>query len=231
VIYRNQKRPALGAEDISELIECAEPGQIRTLFILLAATGLRISEALALEARHFIHGGKSILVEQQVAKDQPRIINYLKTDASYRQVDLSPRISAYLRTYVSHQKGLIFQTQRGTPHLYHNIETRWLDPLLATLGLGEMSWHSFRRFRNSHLRARRCQPDLLQYWMGHKPREMGEVYSALKDDLRQRWEEVERCGYGFSFSKEVVPNVPRLGLHVVSKSKSVDGRKTAANVY
>jgi hypothetical protein len=48
-------------------------------------------------------------------------------------------------------------------------------------GLG---WHSFKRFRNSWLRApaQRCQEDLRKFWLAHKPKEMGEVYSALKED-------------------------------------------------
>jgi integrase len=228
VQFNKQKRPALMVEGVNDLIDNAKPGQMRVLFILLAATGLRISEALALESKHFIHGGRSILVEQQVDKDCPRIVHYLKTDAAFREVDLHSEIAAYMRAYVSHKTGLIFHTQRGTPYLYHNIETRWLDPILTAVGLGEMSWHSFRRFRNSWLRARRCQEDHRMHWLGHQPREMGEIYSALKKDLAARWEEVDRCGYGFSLPKDVVPNVPRIGLHVVSKTKSAGSQKTAS---
>lgn len=41
------------------------------MYVLLAATGMRVSEALALEARHFINDGRTIVVEQQVDKDTP----------------------------------------------------------------------------------------------------------------------------------------------------------------
>jgi hypothetical protein len=50
-------------------------------------------------------------------------------------------------------------------------------------------------------------------WLGHKPGEngdMGEVYSALRDDLDARWEEAERVGYGFVLPNEDVPNVPKI---------------------
>src|SRR5580704_1263696 len=33
------------------------------LYVLLATTGMRVSEALALEARHFVNGGRTIVVE------------------------------------------------------------------------------------------------------------------------------------------------------------------------
>ena len=74
VVYSKQRRPALKAEGINALIRAAESDEEQYLYVLLAATGMRISEALALEARHFINGGLTILVEQQVDKDQPRIV-------------------------------------------------------------------------------------------------------------------------------------------------------------
>ena len=67
------------------LIASAESDEERYLYVLLAATGMRISEALALEAKHFINDGRTIVVEQQVMKDRPHIKKKLKTDASYRQ--------------------------------------------------------------------------------------------------------------------------------------------------
>ena len=73
VVYRKQKRPALKVDGINALVAAAESDYERCLYVLLAATGLRISEALALEARHFINGGLTIVVEQQVDKDCPRI--------------------------------------------------------------------------------------------------------------------------------------------------------------
>jgi hypothetical protein len=45
--------------------------------------------------------------------------------------------------------------------------------------------------------------------MAHKPKEMGELYSALREDLPARLAEAERVGYGFVLPVEVVPNVPK----------------------
>jgi integrase len=59
VEYSEQKRPSLKAKTISDLI-AASSGQEQALYVLLAATGLRISEALAIETRHFINGGRTI---------------------------------------------------------------------------------------------------------------------------------------------------------------------------
>jgi integrase len=203
------------------------------LYVLLAATGLRISEALALEARHFINGGRTIVIEQQVDKDCPVIVDVLKTDAAYRQIDLHSYVAAYLRSFVSGKSGLILHTDKNTSYLYGNLADDWLDPSLGKLGLYEegLGWHGFRRLRNTWLRKQRVQEDMRKFWLGHKPGksvegksgDMGEVYSALKEDVPARLAEADRVGSGFSLPKEVVPNVPRKGLFVVARKTPATG--------
>ena len=139
-------------------------------------------------------------MEQQVEKDCTRITDKLKTEFSYRQIDLHPDVAAYLGKFMAKKSGLVLHTSEGTPYLYGNLADDWLDPRLAKLGLYEvgMGWHSFKRFRNSWLRApdQRCQEDVRKFWLAHKPTEMGELYSALKEDLAVRLDEAERVGYG-----------------------------------
>ena len=136
VEHAEQKRPSLKASAISELIK-ASSGQEQALYVLLAATGMRVSEALAVEIHHFTNDGRTINVEQQVEKDSPRIVKYLKTAAAKRQVDLHPDIAEYLQRYAAAKPGLLFDTANGTPHLYGNLEDRWLTPRLTKMGLDE----------------------------------------------------------------------------------------------
>jgi integrase len=210
-----QKRPSLKADAISKLIQ-ASSGQEQALYVLLAATGLRISEALAVEKRHFINGGRTITVEQQVEKDSARIVKYLKTAAAKRQVDLHPDIAEYLRRYTAGKTGLLFHTANGTPHGYGNLEDHWLTPRLVKMGLDEegMGWHSFKRFRKTWLRGSRCLEDINNFWMAHKPQTMSEVYSHLHEELQLRLDEAERVGYGFTLPGSdvgsAVPIVPKL---------------------
>jgi integrase len=227
VEYHKQKRPALKVDGINALIAAAESDEERYLYVLLAATGMRISEALGLEAKHFLNDFRTIDVKQQVMKDCPAITDKLKTPASYRQIDLHPDVAAWLQAFVSGKSGLILKTENGTPYLYGNLQDDWLDPRLAKLGLYQEGggWHQFKRFRNSWLRApgQRCQEDVRKFWLAHKPKEMGEVYSALKEDLAARLAEAERVGYGFALPAEVVPNVPRKGLFVVTRKTPATG--------
>jgi integrase len=214
VEYSEQKRPSLKAKAISEFISDS-CGQEQALYVLIAATGMRISETLAVETGHFINGGRTIKVEQQVEKDSPQIVKYLKTAAAKREVDLHPKVAEFLQRYMGGKSGLLFSTAAKTPHMYSNLEDRWLTPRLVKMGLDEkgMGWHSFRRFRKTWLRGQRCLEDINNFWMAHKPQTMSEVYSHLHEELEMRLAEAERVGYGFDLLEKpkvaVVPIVPK----------------------
>jgi integrase len=209
--YREQKRPALNAKAVSQIIADSE-GQERALYVLLAATGMRISEALAIETQHFANDTRTVKVGQQVDKDAPRIVKYLKTDAAHREIDLHSDVAEFLQRYMAEKSGLLFHTRRNTPHLYGNLEDRWLTPRLVKMGVDEggMGWHSFKRFRKTWLRGRRCLEDINNFWMAHKPQTMSELYSHLHEQLDVRLAEAESVGYGFDLPKiAVAPNAPK----------------------
>jgi hypothetical protein len=147
-----------------------------------------------------------------------------KTTASKREIDLHSDAAEFLQRYASGKKGLLFHTARGTPHLYHNLEDHWLTPRLVKMGLDEkgMGWHSFKRFRKTWLRGRRCLEDINNFWMAHKPQTMSELYSHLHEELEMRLAEAERVEFGFDLPQvtsgecgnkglaaAIVPNVPR----------------------
>ena len=160
VNLKEQLRPALKAKVVSQLVKESE-GQEQALYVLLGATGMRISEALALETKHLTNAGRTIEVRQQVDREKPQIVQYLKTDAAFRDIDLHQDVAEYLHAFVSGKNGLLFKTRNGTPHLHNNIEDRWLTERLKAMQLDEpgMGWHGFRRFRNTWLRGKRCQED------------------------------------------------------------------------
>jgi integrase len=70
VNQKEQRRPSLKARAITQLVEESE-GEEQALSVLLAATGMRISEALALETKHLTNHGRTIEVRQQVERDTP----------------------------------------------------------------------------------------------------------------------------------------------------------------
>lgn len=93
--HREQRRPSLKAKAVNQVVQGCE-GEEQALYVLEGATGMRISEALALEAKHFVNEGRTLEVRQQVDRDKPRIVPYLKTNALHRDVELSKEIAEYL---------------------------------------------------------------------------------------------------------------------------------------
>jgi integrase len=213
---KRQRRPALRLDAINTLVS-GSTGNEQALYVLLAATGMRISEALAWETKHFANDGQTIVISQQVDRDTPRIVLFLKTDASTREVDVSTEVAEYLRGFISSKSGLLFETRNSTPYLHNNLEQRWLTPRLQAMGIDEkgMGFHAFRRFRKTWLRAERCQEDINNFWMGHQPETMSELYSRMEFELDRRLDEAERVGVGFTVpSVEVVPSAPRISEEV-----------------
>jgi len=209
---RKQRRPALRQDAINTLVSNSE-GTEQALYVLLAATGMRISEALAIEAKHFVNDHRTIQVCQQVDRYKPRVVKYLKTDAGYREIDLPQNIADYLRSYINGKDGLLFKTRNGTPYLHNGLHQRWLTPRLEAMQIDEkgMGFHAFRRFRKTWLRGERCQEDINNFWMGHQPETMSELYSRMDFELVRRLDESERVGVGFNVpSIQVAPSAPRI---------------------
>jgi integrase len=145
---------------------------------------------LGLEDKHLINGGRTLKIEQQVNRFG-EVVPYTKTKAGGREVDLCSEVIGLVRLYVMDRKGLLFPTRKGTPRLYGNVERRQLWSHTPK------GFHAFRRFRNTHLRYMNCQPDILIFWMGHKPETMSELYSKLALMKKERFAEAERVGLGF----------------------------------
>jgi integrase len=196
---KEQRRPALKPNAVNKLVSESE-GDEQALYVLLAATGMRISEALAIESKHFVNNFRTIQVYQQVDRDHPRIVTYVKTDAGFREVDLCTAVGEYLQAFINRKDGLLFETRNGTPYLHNNLEQRWLTPRLEAMGIDEkgMGFHAFRRFRKTWLRGKRVQEDINNFWMGHAPETMSETYSRLDLELDLRLTEAESMGVGFT---------------------------------
>jgi integrase len=204
VNQKEQRRPSLRASAVSQLVKESE-GEEQALYVLLAASGMRISEALALETKHLTNGGRTIEVRQQVDRDTPHVVSCLKTNAAYCDIDLHPDVAEFLQRFIGERKGLLFVTRNRTPHLHNNIGERWLTERLRKMGLDEpgMGWHAFRRFRKTWLRGKRCQEDINIFWMGHKPKTMSEVYSHLFEEVGLRLAEAKAVGFGFELPKNL----------------------------
>ena len=86
---------------------------------------------------------------------------------------------------------------------------RSLHPLLRKLGIRKQGFHGFRRFRITHLRKQRVLKDLIDFWVGHAPENITEVYVNIKGDEAFRRQSAEKAGLGFQLkSLYLFPSVP-----------------------
>ena len=201
---RKQRTPSLTGEEVTKIVAASE-GEMRILFILVAATGLRAGELLGLEIRHF--DGRSVKVEQSVWRND---VQAPKTQNAYRIVDLYPDVAKQLSDFVGGRKtGYIFGTSNGKPLGQSNILRRSLHPVLESLGIKWCGFHAFRRFRNTYLRNyTSCPNGLRNFWLGWSGRDMSDHYDKIREDAAFRREVAERVGIGFELPKPlIVPNV------------------------
>ena len=187
-----QRRPRFTAEQVSDIVKTAT-GRIQMICILAASSGLRIGELLGLEVRHF--SGASVKIEQSIWNARPYPP---KTPAARRTVDLHPDVAKLLREYVgTRTSGYIFRARTGKPLRTTNILRREFHPVLEQLKIPLCGFHSFRRFRVTHLGQSRCPYALLIFWVGHAKKAVTDLYDRSAEDLDYRKTVSQAVGVGF----------------------------------
>jgi integrase len=196
-----QRRPTCEAHEI-EAIVAAAGGLFQLLYCLLAGTGPRISEAVALEiGKHFSSDCSTIYIRQQRSK-KGGIVPYAKTDAGIRDIDLHPSLAALVRRFIGNRtSGFLFETSNGTMFSPLNISHQSLQPILKEMGRYKpgSAFNIFRRFREAVLlESPTLRGLLIDYWMGHANAQMQTRYGKqliAKVAWRQRC--AKKAGLGF----------------------------------
>jgi integrase len=219
IVKKKQKTPTFTSEAVTGIVRLAS-GLHRMLFIVCAAAGLRIGEALGIDIKDVSPDGSMIAIKRKAWRGQ--IHERLKTPAGDRVIDLHPNVAAMLREYIgTRESGLLFCSKSGKQLWQSNILRRHLHPILkklewkdAELGINKAGSHAFRRFRNTYLRNyTSTPPGIYKFWMGHAEDGMSDLYDKIRSDVRFRKEVAERIGLGFDLpvkNAPVVPNVPKI---------------------
>src|SRR5438552_6675893 len=195
VLVTEQRRPTLTSEQVAAILARAE-SPYRVLFALLAGTGLRIGEALALKASDFSSDFKSIEVRRSMWHGREQSP---KTPSAVRVVDLAEPLATLLSEYAAGKAGYLFAFANGTPM----VQRHALYKLHAAAG--KVGLHAFRRFRTSVLRKARVPEDLIALWLGHSGRSVTDTYARqLREDVPFRQEWAERAGLSYVGLQNVV---------------------------
>lgn len=191
---KNQKAPILSREALQESISRTQ-GQFRTLCILLAGSGLRINEALALkvgsplESSCWIPKESKLVIRRALWRG---IEQSTKTSAGVREVDLASKLNEFLLQNISQNNTFCFGN--GQPLCLSTVYD-------AAEKTGIPGFHAFRRFRCTHLENAGVPRGLALFWTGHSGKDVHDRYIKLDKDIEARKEWVERAGLGFELPK------------------------------
>jgi integrase len=164
-----KKKPAILAGDsLAKLFEQVnEP--YRTMVSLIAATGLRIGELLALRWSALDLDGGTLAVRESVFEGtfQPP-----KTQKAVRTIPLGPHAIAALRSHRERaarrvSTDLVFGNGKGDPLRESKLLTTVLQPAAEATGLGRVTWHQFRHIHSWLLNDLNVPVKIAQEQLGH----------------------------------------------------------------
>jgi len=189
--------PRIEDDDDGESVETMElvvslvHAEHRAMFELLAATGMRRSELLALAVRHFHLRGERpfVKVRQRVRrrKGHGLVIGPVKSKHGRRDLpiplDLADRLAARFAERAAKPDDLAFPSKAGTLLDPDNLHERVLRPACSEAGVEWAGFHTFRHTVASRMFAEGRSIVTVQRWLGHHaPSFTLDTYVHLLDD-------------------------------------------------
>jgi integrase len=163
------------------VVELVHPDH-RVMFELLAQTGVRRSELLAIEVRHLHLTGDRphVKIRQRVRRlrGQGLVIGPLKSRYAKRDVPIPIWLADRLRSHIgthgtrdlqlsSNSERLVFTSTTGTMLDPDNLAERVLAPACEEAGVEWAGFHTFRHTVASRLFAEGRNAVQVQRWLGH----------------------------------------------------------------
>jgi integrase len=186
-----QEKDPIDTEMVKELIaKLAEPS--RSIAALLATTGLRIGELLALRWQDVDLQNGNLWVRQTVYEghfDEP------KTKRSKRHIPLAPQtaeIFAALKPNDAAPTALVFSARNGSPLSRRNLLNRQLKPACKALKLSGANWHWLRGVHATLLDSVGAPIGTTQALLGHESAETtkGIYLRSISSDAQRAVDEV-----------------------------------------
>lgn len=153
-------RMVLSAEQVTAMAEkLAEP--YATLVLFIAATGLRIGEAIAVKWEDF--DGSVLHVTRRIYEGD---VDEVKSKRSARTLPIDPALMERLEKLGKAE--WVFRSKRGTPVNPGNAMKRYVRPVANELSIALGGWHDFRHTLSTKLRRSGVHPKVVSDILGHK---------------------------------------------------------------
>lgn len=162
----------------------------KPFFLLLASTGLRVSEALALERKHLrLDGGRPVVRVRQAWTPKGGL-NAPKSRHGRREVPLPRDVVDVLRAHraalpdpPAGLPALVFPNSVGKYRDTENLRRRVLTPAMEEAGCGWAGYHALRHtFASLHIERGTNIVQLSRLLGHHKPSFTLDVYGSLMDE-------------------------------------------------
>jgi integrase len=163
-----RKPVMIAGDDFAKLLgQLNEPH--RTMVSLIAATGLRIGELLALRWSSLNLEVGALSVRESVFEGK---FQAPKTQRALRTIPLGPYAVKAIKEHRNRvsRKGdddLVFSNRKGAPLRESKLLTKVLQPAAETAGLGRVTWHQFRHIHSSLLNDLNVPVKIAQEQLGH----------------------------------------------------------------
>jgi integrase len=191
------KQPILDAQAISGVLskESKAADHRKVLYALLASTGMRIAEALAIQvipddkvSTVWVPSESKITIRQQMTREG---LAPTKTRSGNRDVDLNPELNDFLVKNANTFNGFMFP----------EAISKYRDSLIKD-GITS-GFHAFRRFRITHLESQGVPRALAMAWTGHGAKNVHETYINFGESAEVRKSWCVKAGLGFKLPEAV----------------------------
>jgi integrase len=132
-----------------------------TLVLFLAASGLRIGEAIAIQWSDFSDDGV-LRVSRRIYDGEAGPV---KTDNSVRGLPIDPALLARMRQLGNGE--WVFRSREGTPLNPGNALKRYIRPTAEALEIKIGGWHDFRHSLTTTMRRNGVHPKVISGILGH----------------------------------------------------------------
>lgn len=178
---------ALTREQLATFLAVVHPRH-RLMFELIAATGLRVGEVLALQWKHVRIDGDRPVVRVRRTASQRGGFNPPKSRHGRRDVPLDAALVSALRRWRAEtewpgDEDLVFPSGRGTVLQYSNVLRRVVKPAMEEAGAPWAGFHSLRHsFASLHIQRGTNIKQLSRLMGHHSPSFTLDTYVHLLDE-------------------------------------------------
>lgn len=168
-ISKRRRKPVILTVDQFWALVALIPEPYRTMVIVAACTGLRVSEILALRWLRFSFENLTLMVKHAVVNGR---VKRVKTEYSEDELPLDPDFAALLLGWREHcepsSADWVFPSHiNGRCYHASTIQQDYIRPAAEKLGLLHVGWHTFRHTYRSWLDATGAPVGVQQKLMRH----------------------------------------------------------------